>query len=362
MDATTLRMISRYREEAPAPLFLAGYFQSPPQNFHKSGKVVVDIRRDGRDVAMVVRDITLGANQNHSTKYTTKEFEPPTFDEEGVVHAYSTLQRRDGENPFTNAEFLDRAMDDSFRVFRGLDAKIRRSVELMASQVLQSASLTLPGNDGTIYELDFQGKATHFPTVDVAWGESGATPMRDVANLADEIRKDGKTQPAILIFGEESFDRFISDEVVKSRLDNRAMTIGQVAPEPRGRGATFQGWIMVGHYRFEMWTYSESYEDPVTRKDTLYVPANKVMMLSRDGRLDLTHGGYPLFRSVNNIASLFVPQRISVPETGLDLTPNAYITQDGKRLVVGAAARPLTVPTAIDSFGCLTVYTEGGDS
>jgi hypothetical protein len=348
-------MIARYQEEAPAPMFLAGHFQSPPRNYHNSEKVKLDVQRDGRDIAVVVKDLSLGPNQNESNKFTSKEFTPPILDEEGLVLAWNQFDRLAGQDPFQDFEFVDKAMDDAFSVFRKLDAMIRRTTEVMASQVLRSGELELAGNDGTNYALNFQPKSSHFVTVGTPWGTTGAQPMRDVAGLAEVIRRDGKSSPAKLIFGEEALDLWLSDEEVKSRLDNRSMGLGRVAPEPRGQGATFQGWVFVGHYQFEMWSYSESYTHPVTKQDTPYVAHNEVLMLSSNGRLDLTFGGVPLFRRPENLAARFLPGRISDPKTSLDLTTNAYISPDGKRLVVGAAARPLTIPTGIDTFGRLTV-------
>ena len=38
-DTSTKRMISAYIQEAPPTLFLSGFFQSPPQNFHNSEEV-----------------------------------------------------------------------------------------------------------------------------------------------------------------------------------------------------------------------------------------------------------------------------------------------------------------------------------
>src|SRR5690606_19647227 len=116
-DATTLRMISRYQEEAPAPLFLAGHFQSPPRNYHKQGKVKIDVQRDGRDIAMVVRDRSLGPNQNESTKFTSKEFEPPLLDEEVALHAWEAFERMAGDDPFLDRDFVARAMEESFSAF-----------------------------------------------------------------------------------------------------------------------------------------------------------------------------------------------------------------------------------------------------
>jgi hypothetical protein len=46
---------------------------------------------------------------------------------------------------------------------------------------------------------------------------------------------------------------------------------------------------------------------------------------------------------------------MSSGDRGLDLTTNAWFTPDGEHLMVSAGTRPLTIPTAIDTFARLDV-------
>jgi hypothetical protein len=48
---------------------------------------------------------------------------------------------------------------------------------------------------------------------------------------------------------------------------------------------------------------------------------------------------------------------MSSSERGLDFTTNAWFTPDGRHLKVSAGTRPLTIPTAIDTFARLNVTT-----
>lgn len=359
-DASTRKLIAMYMEEAEAPLFLSGFFRSPPQNFHTSEMIEIDIDRDEEDIAIVVTDLSTGARLNESSLYTNKGFTPPVFDEKGPISAYSLLKREGGRSPFMDPEFGAHATRQAFRLFRKLEKKIRRSIEVMASQVLQSGKLTLIDQTGTaLYTLDFQPKATHFPTVTTDWGTVNAggdrtdDPLGDLASLARVVRRDGKRKPNRLVFGTQAFEHFISHPKVNERLDNRSMQLGQVAPEMRGEGATFQGWVWIGHYRFEMWTYDGFYKHPQSGDLVDYVDENNVIMLSDGGRLDLSYGAIPLIGERDPRALPFLPPRMSSSDLGLDLTTNAWITEDNKQLMVSAGTRPLTIPTAIDTFGCL---------
>ena len=50
----------------------------------------------------------------------------------------------------------------------------------------------------------------------------------------------------------------------------------------------------------------------------------------------------------------FLPSRMSSSESGLDLTLNAWIEPNGRSMKLEVGTRPLTIPTAIDTFGTLT--------
>lgn len=357
-DASTIRMIEMYMEEASAPMFLSGFFRSPPRNFHNSEAVEIDIVREDEDVAIVIQDLSAGGRLNEATQYTNKKFIPPIFKEIGAISAYKQIERRAGQNPFQDPSFALNATEEAFDLFRKLERKIRRSIELMAAQVLQTGAVTLTNESGTaLYTLNFQPKATHMATVGTTWATNGTTgnPMGDLSDLGDVVRQDGKHDPTDLIFGKSAWQRFVANPEVKAQLDNRRTEIGGIRPEVRGQGASYRGTIWIDHYEYRMWMYSGFYKDPVSGNPTPYISPDNVIMLSESGRLDLSYGAIPRITGPEQRALPFLPTRMSDGERGLDLTPNAWLTPDGENLFVQAGTRPLTIPTAIDTFARLDV-------
>lgn len=355
-DTSTIQMIEIYNDGAEAPLFLAGFFQSPPQNFHTSEKVEIDIVREDEDVAVAITGVAEGPRANESSRYTNKAFTPPVYDEMGPIAAYDMLKRQAGQNPFDSPDFGASATLQAFTIFRKLENKIRRAVELQASQIFQSGILTLTdGAANTVYTLDFKPKATHFPTVAAVWALDGSTgtPLADLEDLSNVIRRDGKRQPNRLIFGPDAMNRFLANPKVIEELNFRRADLIDLAPEVRGQGATFRGTIVIGHYRFEMWMYDGTFKNPSSGAVTPYVGDDRVIMLSSEGRLDLTFGAIPSFVSPEQRALPFLPPRITSEGRGIALDTNSWVTNDGKTLFVSAGTRPLTIPTAIDTFGAL---------
>lgn len=354
-DASTARMIEMYMEEATAPMFLSGFFKSPPRNFHSSEKVEIDIERDDEDIAITVVDLKGGTRENESTLYTNKAFTPPVFDESGTISAYDLIKRRPGVDPFQDPNFAANAMTESFSIFRKLERKIRRSIELMSSQVLQTGAVTLTDSAGAeLYTLDFGMKASHLATSTVAWA-GASDPLQDLADLAQLVRRDGKALPNKLIMGQTALVQFLAHSDVQARLDNRRMELGRVAPVSRGQGATYHGSVWIGQYSFEMWGYDGFYRSPTTGLHVPYVADTNVIMMGDQSRLDLTYGAIPMVRRPEAGPLSFLPPRMSDGDAGLDLTTNAWITPDGKSLKVSAGTRPLTIPTAIDTFAVLDV-------
>ena len=353
MDAATRRLIAAYFQNSQPTMFLSGMFSTPAENFHNTEKVEIDIERSGEEIATAIVDMKTGANINTFDGFVNKEFTPPVFDEATVLSAFDLLKREPGENPFANAEYQAKAITRSFKAFRRLEMMVRRAIEGMAAQALQTGTVTLNNKAGTAaYAIDYKPKGTHFPDAGTTWATS-TSKLADLASLADVIRADGLTNPNRLIMGDRAFARFVDDAAVQKRLDNQRMTLGNIAPETRGNGGTFQGFVWIGNYRFEIWTYNGRYTHPTTGVSTAFVDQDAVIMMGDTFRGDLTFGAIPTFTGPESRALPFLPAQMNDSAAGFGLSTNAWITADGKHLTVSAGTRPLIIPTSIDRYGCL---------
>lgn len=357
-DASNIHMIEMYMEEASAPMFLSGFFQTPPRNFHTTEKVEFDVTRDDEDVAVVIQDLTTGARANESSRYTNKSLTPPVFKEMGTVNAFDLMKRQAGENPFQDPDYMAHAAEQAFTLARKLENKIRRSIEWMAAQVLQTGALTLVDSAGVaLYTLNFLPKSTHMATVSTTWATDGSagTPLADLAALATVVRRDGKKNPNKLIFGTSAMQRFLANADVQKNMDKQVLNLAGMAPAVRGEGSTFQGFVWIGHYRFEMWMYDGYFRHPQTGNLTDYVDTDNVIMLSDAARLDLSYGAIPRLLPPAAEVAAFLPGRMSDSGRGLDLTMNAWVSENREHLNISVGTRPLTIPTAIDTFARLNV-------
>lgn len=356
---TTINMIAAYLSMASPTLFLSGFFQSPPRNFHNQETVEIDISRSGEPVSIVLEDLSTGYRMNATDIYTNKQFIPPIHKEAVEINAFDLIKRMPGATPFESPDFRGNVITRIFDGIVKVDAKIKRAMELMSSQVLQSGVITLIDSAGdTKYALDFQPKATHFPTASPVWDGSSPTIAADIDSLAEIIRGDGLVDADQLLMGAATFEAFVKDSDIKARLDNRRINMGTIAPmEMRGKGGRFRGWIEIGNYTYEIWTYPGRYDHPSTGVSTQFLEADKCIVRASTGRMDMTFGAIPnIGRELGVTGTALLPElpsRISGSENGIDLAVNAWITESGEQMFAGVGARPLAIPTAIDTYGAI---------
>lgn len=335
--------------------FLQRLFTVKPGGIYNGTKVAIDVQRTGEAVAIVVKQ-GAGPRLNDADVFTTKEFEPPAYGEAVPFNVNDLLQRMAGVDPMTAAyqDYAGQLLAYFINSFGLIDDKIVRGVELQASQILQTGTLDLKDENGvTLYSLDFKPKATHFPTAGTAWDQAGSTKLDDLKALAKVIRADGKVNPDRLIMGDAALSEFLKDEEVQKALDNRRIDVGEIAPEMADSGATFYGHVWIGAYRFQIWTYPDTYTDPQTELPVEYVDEGNVIMLSTRTRLDRTSARVPLPLGPDPRVASLLPGRVSSRENGIDVTPNVYCTPNGKQIMGELESRTLLIPVQIDGFGCL---------
>lgn len=354
-DASTKRLIEAYMEDVPAPEFLTS--MATNNTFHTSEEVEIDIDRSDEDVAIVVTDLSAGARRNESSTYTSKEFKPPIYKEEATLNGFELMKRTPGQTPFVDPNYQANATARAMQVFRKMDKKIRRAVELQWSQVLQTGILSLIDDASNVqYTLDFKMKSAHKPNSSANWSASLSTkvPLTDIENLGHLLRRNGKQAPDQLIYGRTAWDNFIHNTYVQALLDKRRVDVGNITPRAApNRGAAFEGRLTIGTNTYELWVYDVEYKDPATGNMTPYITADNVIMKSSQSRLDMSWGGFPLVAPPESRALPYLPGRMSSQSRALDIITNSYIAPDNTGVTVGAYSRPLTIPTAIDTIGCI---------
>lgn len=352
-EISTVKMLPPLIEAAGAPMFLASHFQSPPGNVHQSEEVTIDVQRATAKVAIPVPNIGSDGHLNEKNQWTNKRFLPPVLKEKVTVTAWDQIRRQLGKTEYDTPEFRVQVLEQVVAVVPELADKLRRNVELQASQVLQTGILALPdlAGTGTAFDLDYKPKSTHFADAGNDWGGGSETPLADIGGLGTVVRRDGRRRPNRLIFGETAWDDFMADSDVQSHFDNRRMNLGEINPEFMPEDAMYQGTLTYRGAKYEMYTYDADYDAPGSGTATPYVTPDNVIILAAGARRDITFGDIPQIAPPDGRVMGFLPQ--SIPAKGIHMQMHAWFNNEGTALTVQLMSRPLVVPTAIDTHGCL---------
>lgn len=339
--------------------FLSDMFTVPNGGFYKGKKVNIDIQRFGEDIAIPVTACK-GPNLNDLDEFTTKQFAPPAYGEAVPLDVCDLLTRMAGVDPYSaeRVSYEAQMMAYMSNGFRLIFDKIVRGIELQAAQILQTGKLELTDEENdTVFTLDFQAKTEHFPTTSVSWSDTAnADPIGDLEALAEVIRANGHVNPNMLIMGSVAYNNALKNQQFKDCLDNRRISVGEINPRFENSGATRKGFIWIGDYEFQIWTYPETYKNPdpnAAEKTLNYLAKDKVVMLSDDTRLDKTFAEVPCPLGPDPRVANLLPGRLSDRSENMDVTPNVYCTPNGKQIWGELESRPLLIPTQIDGFGCL---------
>lgn len=356
-NSVTKVMLDAFKEEREPLGFLSSQFKVPRKGIHSQEKVEIDIKRSGRKIAVALHDLSTGARMNAKDIFSNKEFAPAILKEATVIDAFQLMGRSFGQLPYESNDFrgklLEKAMDTGIE----MSNKIARTCELQASQILTTGKITLKDEAGKdVYVLDFKPKTSHFPTASVSWDNANADPVGDILSLCREVKKNGKQSPDMMELGEDAYEYLIKNDEVKARLDNRRLEgSGIKTLEKMDNGAEYRGILEVGSYKLHIYTYSEVYEDPETEELVNYLPTDKVIIRSSRGRLDATFGIIPKIggRDPRLPSGLF--ERVKSGPDMIDIQIWAQIKGNSDGVEIEVGTRPLLIPVAIDTFGCLTI-------
>lgn len=357
-------MLQAFKERANPTLFLSSWFKTGPRDIFRTKKCVIDIKRNGRPIAIDVVRGTGGRRINNKT-FTTKEYEPPIYDLYNDYNDQELLNRLPGNTEYESIEesvqFMALVVDDQIEV----KDMILRAIEKQAADTLLTGSVPLINSE----TIDYKQKTSHQIVSDPVWSNSGGLPRVDITSACQLISDDAKITIGeyIAIFGTSAWENFI--EKNQGPGENFDMKDAQLAdivlPTMNIEGASFHGYASAGSYKLQLWTYPQNYDVPtgfgLPNEGTTvpYIPADKVIIIppSRFIDLRLVFAGLPKLVDrvdprLRGIGLTATPSIIAA-----DFDPYGFVDESAVCAKIGVRSAPLVVPTQID--GWVVINTEG---
>jgi len=337
--------------------FLASFFKTEEEDFTDAEMVDIDIVRTDEDVAPVLKDYKTGAIAVADDIFTGKQIKPPIYSLERPVNIWDLMKRQPGENALAAeiGSWFGRLVAILKKAFLKQYDMIKRAIELQAAQILQTGQLSLLDDKGnTAYILDFQPKATHFPTVLNGWGGGSDDPLGDIESLADKIRDDGLVDVTTAIFGADAWNNFIKNTDVQAALKKDGLGLGALNPRLVDKGGKYMGYVEVGTYRIDCFVYNgrfKNFHDASNKYP--FVDKDNVILLADIEDLDfrLVYGGVPTI-GMDSPFKEIVPDVVRIDGT-IEFHNRVYRDQKGDVYVGETKVRPICIPVSIDRFGCI---------
>lgn len=345
-------MIEAFRQKKAPTMFLSGLFKTKSNWMFRARKVAIDVKRNEQTIAVDVKRGT-GGNLNTNKQFTTKEYEPPVYDEYSSLFEEELNERNIGNTEYNQTEYIADAIaritDD--QVVN--QENILRSIEKQAADVLLTGTVILINND----TLDYKQKTTHNFTVGTSWSTTSADAFGDLQTAVDLNTKDGKIDSDMAIFGQGAWQDLLRNDDFQKQANYRRVNLMEIRrPSINTDGAAFHGFITVGAYELQVWTYPQYYLVPtgygLANEGTLvpYIPDDKVIVTGMDIDLRLVYGGIPTIvgRKDPRLSAIGLP---GIP-ANIATDFHAYNQLDDKGTCVEAGVRsaPLCIPTQIDGY------------
>ena len=325
-------------------MFLSSLFGRQPGSVTESqnNEVVVDIERDQERIAVDVNKGGFG-NKNTGFLFTTNVYEPPLYDEYAPVTAAQVQKRLPGETGFEENNVPQRTMAHILRNQVKMSQKIKRAIELQASQVIFNGVINFTNGD----DIDFNRLATHNITPANAWSDTvNGDPIADLLAACVVNRNDGKMKSDLAIMGSTAWIEFINHPKVREYLEGRRIEVGNIVPTFGAEDVTFQGVVWIGDYRLEIYTYPEIYKNAADAI-TYYVPAEEVAVMSSKAYLAKTYAATEMLKQDNDAYNQLGVPSIPIMTPG-QMMPYAYVER--KVILAGVQSAPLLIPVAIDTI------------
>jgi len=355
----TTRILQAFDEVKEVPSFLASMFTFDG-TVQTQRDIEWDVRRGGRDVAVPVPTLASGGRANQVNVFTNKHGEAPVYMEPLAATVYEGDRRAMGSSIYDPVNVVANVMKTVSDGVGLIAAKIRRSMELQASQILSTGTITLADSTGaTVFSQNYGMRGAHIVTTGTSWATSATcTPITDIETVSRVVKSNCGRRVVRLVMGSNAFRYFRESTQVQNHVNKNMWNIYAPAvgvPDYRLETGNYHGILTVDGTSVEIWTYDGIYQNPNGGAETAYVGTDKVLFIA-DAERRIIVGGIPRLRPMDAIFNGRIPQTIKATGPGgyaIDL--HAYVPEDGLSAVVQMGCRPVLVPVALDSFAILDV-------
>jgi hypothetical protein len=287
--AITNSMIEVYRERPIVKDFLSSLF---PSKTATTKFISIEVQRGTETLAVDVIRGT-GSNYNQVTKSTMKTILPAYYDEEFSANQLEIYDVAIGS--LTQSTMRQLASEMAYESSLIID-KIKRSYQKQKADALQTGIIQFSANDN----IDFRRKAAS--KVDDSaqyFSDTSVDPGLAFARAGKFLREEGKIQVGpgsryLCILGSKAFQDLLGNPIFQAKYDRKHIHPGDIVPaEMSTVGASYHGYISVGDYVFDLWTYPEVYELVPNGTKYSYIETTNMIVTTYKPNFSFVYGMVP---------------------------------------------------------------------
>ena len=322
--------------KTPNPWLLSRYF--PTQFEDPSEEIHFDVIPGKRRVAPFVSPFVEG-RVVESLGATAKTFKPAYIKDKRVFQPGRFLKRAVGETIGGSLSPEQRMQLHLATEMQDQIDMINRRLEVMASQALRAATVTVVGDSYPSVTVDFgraAGNTIANLTSTARWSDAASTPLDNLQTWGTTGLQASGAFPVDVILGTDAWTAFRKHASVKDRL----VGIKNTAIELNQGNITVEGGQYMGTIdNLNIFVYGGWYVDPATGTETPIFPAKAALMAS------------PMVDGVRAFGAI---QDEKAGLQALPYFPKSWVTDDPAVRYLMMQSAPLVVPTRPDA----TVYCD----
>lgn len=308
-------------------------------------RVDIDLVKGDRRMAAFVHP-RVGGEVLKGNGYTTLSYKPPLVNPYDVTTADQLMNRLPGEDLYSGMTPAQRAAEKLMDEYAALNDATTRREEWMAVQAILTGTIPVVGN-GVNELIDFGLTNKINLTGDSKWGGSKSDILGNLGDWVDKVLHSGFANVDTVIMGKAAKKHFFNDANVQKMLDNRRITVGEIAPKDLPNGVRYLGHL--ADPSLDLYAYGEVYyddwTDPDAPKTKPLIPDNAVILISSQANYMMAYG---LCTYIDPASQLWVTAQ----------TPRllrSYVEHHPDRRMVELQTHPLPIPDKVDSWLVATV-------
>jgi hypothetical protein len=279
----------------------------------------------------------------------TNTFKPAYIKDKRAPDLRKPIRRMIGERIGGNLTGMEREIANlNFEMEDQIDMVTRR-LEWMASQALQTGTVTITGDGFPSVTINFGRSAalTVALTGSNVWGFSSGfnpdgrdpLPTRNLETWQHLVLKASGAKMTDIVFTTTPYELFLNSEFAQGAIQWPRLAEFGNAINPGAqidRGAVFKGvW---GQYN--LWVYNDWYVDPVTNIETPMIPDGTVIMCGPD------------LMGIRAFGQILDP---AFNYAGLPFAPKTWVMEDPAQRLILMQSSPMVIPSRVNACLAATV-------